>query len=95
VRGRVAAVKIDEIGPKEDQRPNVSPAARVVRSLSESAGARRLSAFGRRPDRSSGRCMNAVTSRLPGTSCSSMQICLPMLLVQAVAVEYTKLSKSH
>jgi hypothetical protein len=47
-------------GRNENRLPDVTPPAMVVRALSESAGARVLAAFGRRPDRAGGHCVNAL-----------------------------------
>jgi hypothetical protein len=60
--GRVVAGKIAVLQPRsrnEDRWPDVAPAARVVRLLSELTGSRKLTAFGGRPGRAGGRCMIA------------------------------------
>jgi hypothetical protein len=64
MRGRVASGKTTVLrpsGPNEDRWPDVAPAARVERALSESSGARKLAAFSGRPDRAGGCGMNALT----------------------------------
>jgi hypothetical protein len=75
-------------GCTEDRLAGVIPAAAVGRVITESAGARRLAAFGGRPGRAGGCCMNLSESAgariLAGTPCYSMQAGLLLLLIQVI-----------